>query len=66
MIVHGFPSRLVPNFSHVIYLNLMLSSKAALQFEWAWQNPHKSRHFREADGRIFGNRRAKRVDKLIK
>ncbi|KAF8160925.1 hypothetical protein B0H34DRAFT_358137 [Crassisporium funariophilum] len=32
------------------------SKLAALQFEWAWQNPHLSRHLRDADGRIFATR----------
>ncbi|KIL68887.1 hypothetical protein M378DRAFT_29626, partial [Amanita muscaria Koide BX008] len=46
MTVYGFPSKL---------------ASAALQFEWAWQHPHLSRHLRDKDGKALfaGTRKLK-------
>jgi len=64
MIVHGFPSRLVSD-PHSYIFHIFIYKKAALQFEWAWQHPHKSRHLRDDDVQIFGRRGTKRMNKLI-
>ncbi|EFI28179.1 structure-specific endonuclease catalytic subunit [Coprinopsis cinerea okayama7 len=41
------------------------SRQAALQFEWAWQNPQKSRYLRDERGNQLFTRNSKAVSKVM-